>query len=84
MPLSHVTCFSPDFHLRTGSTNPINFFVKTIFLLSALSIIAIFSSACNTTIGIGRDMRLLGEGIESSAQKTRGGDSSSESSAPVY
>jgi predicted small secreted protein len=57
--------------------------VKTILIIASLSAVAIFSSACNTTIGLGRDMRILGESMETQAQKTKRGDHDS-SSAPVY
>jgi len=57
--------------------------VKTILIITSLSVLAIFSSACNTTIGLGRDMRILGESMESQAQKTYHGDEAA-SGAPVY
>ena len=38
----------------------------------------------NTTIGLGRDMRILGDGMEKSANKTRGSSSGDTSGAPVY
>jgi len=78
----HGRFFHADFHLPHPAHGSIYPFVKTILLLTSLSIIAIFSSACNTTIGLGRDLRLLGEGMESSAQKTKRGDD--HSGAPVY
>jgi predicted small secreted protein len=68
--------------LRIRRAASIHSRVKTILILASLSAIAIFSSACNTTIGLGRDLRLLGEGMESSAQKTKGADD--HSGAPVY
>ena len=83
MPMPHVRFFRADFHLRSGRARPINFAVKTFFILSLLSVLAIFSSACNTTIGLGRDMRILGESMENQAQKTYRGESES-SAAPVY
>ena len=56
--------------------------VKILTIITAVTLITIFSSSCNTTIGLGRDLRLLGEGMESSAQKTRGGGD--DPGAPVY
>lgn len=42
-------------------------------------------SSCNTMIGLGRDMRMGGEGLEKTASKTSGGSSSGDTSgAPVY
>jgi predicted small secreted protein len=57
--------------------------VKTIYLFSVLSILAVLSTACNTTIGLGRDMRILGESMETQAQKTYRGEEDT-SGAPVY
>ncbi|MBC7979904.1 MAG: entericidin [Armatimonadetes bacterium] len=51
-----------------------------------MSIAALAASAftsCNTTIGLGRDMRILGEGMENSANKQSGGTQDT-SGAPVY
>lgn len=43
------------------------------------------SSSCNTFIGLGRDMRMAGEGMEKVASKASGGGSdSADSGAPVY
>ena len=62
--------------------------MKTFFFVVSLSITAIFSSACNTTIGVGRDMRILGETMENQAHKTYHGTEPAEpadtSGAPVY
>ncbi len=56
-----------------------------LILLTALTVTAIFSVSCNTFIGLGRDMRIAGEGMEKTANKSAGGDSSAETSgAPVY
>lgn len=59
--------------------------MKTILLL-AVSVTAVLFSSCNTMIGLGRDMRIGGEGLESSANKATGGGSSGgdTSGAPVY
>ena len=42
--------------------------------------------SCNTMIGLGRDMRIGGEGLENSANKVTGGGSGGgdTSGAPVY
>ena len=39
---------------------------------------AVLSTSCNTFIGLGRDMRLAGEGMESTANKATGGKSSGD------
>lgn len=57
--------------------------VKTILTILGISVIAIFSSACNTTIGMGRDLRIIGESMEGQAQKARS-NGSDTSGAPVY
>ena len=59
--------------------------MKTILLL-AVSFTAVLFSSCNTMIGLGRDMRIGGEGLENSANKATGGGSSGgdTSGAPVY
>lgn len=59
--------------------------MKTILLL-AVSVTAVLFSSCNTMIGLGRDMRIGGEGLENSANKATGGGSSGgdTSGAPVY
>lgn len=75
--------FPADFHLRAPRAVPISFAVKTICLFSVLSIFAILSTSCNTTIGLGRDMRILGESMETQAQKTYRGEEDT-SGAPVY
>lgn len=43
-------------------------------------------SSCNTMIGLGRDMRMGGEGLEKTANKATSGSSSGgdTSGAPVY
>ena len=60
--------------------------MKTILLL-ALATAAVLSSSCNTTIGLGRDMRILGENMEKTANRAQsgGGDSGDQTyGAPVY
>ena len=62
--------------------------VMKSILLIALATAAVLTSSCNTFIGMGRDMRIAGEGMEKTANKAKGGESSSSSSdtsgAPVY
>lgn len=54
-------------------------------LLITLAAAAILTSSCNTFIGLGRDMRLAGEGMEKSANKASGGEGEGDpSGAPVY
>ncbi len=50
-----------------------------IFALAALS-------SCNTTIGLGRDMRVLGTEMEKKAEQQTGGSGAESQSggAPVY
>jgi predicted small secreted protein len=61
--------------------------MKSLLLITVASAAVLFSS-CNTMIGLGRDMRIGGEGLENSANKVSGGSSSSSggdtSGAPVY
>lgn len=61
--------------------------MKTI-LLTTLTIAAALSSSCNTFIGLGRDMRIAGESMERTAEKTggsRGGNEpTSDAGAPIY
>jgi predicted small secreted protein len=62
--------------------------MKTI-LLTALTIAAALSSSCNTFIGLGRDMRLAGEGMERTAEKASGGggggtETTNDGGAPIY
>lgn len=56
------------------------------FLLIALAATAVLTSSCNTFIGLGRDMRIAGEGMEKTANKATGGaDAGGDvSGAPVY
>jgi predicted small secreted protein len=51
-------------------------------LITALAAAAVLTSSCNTFIGLGRDMRIAGEGMEKSASKNKG--SGDTSGAPVY
>jgi len=60
--------------------------MKVTLILSAILVTGLFSS-CNTTIGVGRDMRILGENMEKAAVKGQGsggGGSDDYSGAPVY
>ena len=59
--------------------------MKSILLI-ALAVASVLTSSCNTFIGLGRDMRLAGEGMEKTANKATGnGDSAGDTSAaPVY
>ena len=58
--------------------------MKSILLIT-LAAAAVLSTSCNTFIGMGRDLRIAGEGMESSANKSSGGGSSGDTSgAPVY
>jgi predicted small secreted protein len=64
--------------------------MKAILFL-ALATAGMFLSSCNTMIGVGRDMRMGGEGLENVANKASGGGggggdvvSDDYSGAPVY
>ncbi|MEO5917680.1 MAG: hypothetical protein ABIS50_25845 [Luteolibacter sp.] len=59
--------------------------MKSIFLIT-LAAAGMLLSSCNTMIGLGRDMRMGGEGLEKTANKTNGGSSGGgdTSGAPVY
>ncbi len=58
--------------------------MKSIFLLM-LGVAGLLLSSCNTMIGIGRDMRMVGESLENTANKAHGGSSGGDTSgAPVY
>lgn len=58
--------------------------------LLALIAASIALTSCNTMIGIGRDLKIGGEGLENAANKAGGGGSSSSSAsadtggAPIY
>ena len=59
--------------------------VMKIVLLIALTAAAVLSSSCNTFIGLGRDMRIAGEGMEKTANKaSEGGGGEDTSGAPIY
>jgi predicted small secreted protein len=64
--------------------------MKSIFLTAAAALACVLGSSCNTTIGLGRDMRILGENMEHAANKKQqqsgGGseDVSGGGAAPVY
>ena len=49
----------------------------------ALAATALLATSCNTFIGLGRDMRIAGEGMEKTATKNNGGGEDT-SGAPVY
>lgn len=59
-------------------------------LLIAVAATAVLFTSCNTMIGLGRDMRIGGEGLENSANKAAGsgggggGGGGDTSGAPVY
>ena len=55
-----------------------------LILLTIASISVIALNSCNTTVGLGRDLRLLGEGMEKTADKSLGGGAEANSGAPVY
>jgi predicted small secreted protein len=58
--------------------------MKGIFLLAAAVVCSVALSSCNTAIGLGRDLRLLGEGMEKTAQKKGDQNAQQQSGAPVY
>ena len=55
-------------------------------LLFAAATAGILLSSCNTAIGFGRDLKLMGQGMENSANKSAGGGGGGgdQSGAPVY
>ncbi|NJM38016.1 MAG: hypothetical protein HC845_09275 [Akkermansiaceae bacterium] len=61
--------------------------MKITLLITSALITTLFTS-CNTMIGLGRDMRIGGEGLETSANKVTGGGNSGGAAdtggAPVY
>ena len=58
--------------------------MKSILLI-ALAAAAVLTSSCNTFIGLGRDMRIAGEGMEKTANKGAGSEGGGDTSgAPVY
>lgn len=58
------------------------------FLMLSVAVVAVLTSSCNTFIGLGRDMRIAGEGMEKTANKASGGGDgggdNSSGGAPVY
>jgi predicted small secreted protein len=74
-------------HLQSRKIGLSKTSMKAILLITAAAAAMLFTS-CNTMIGLGRDMRMGGEGLESSANKVTGGGSSSGAAdtggAPVY
>ncbi len=60
--------------------------MKSILLLTVAAVAAVLFSSCNTMIGLGRDMRIGGEGLENTSNKVtgRGSSSGDTSGAPVY
>ena len=58
--------------------------MKALLFIAAIAATAVLSS-CNTFIGMGRDFKQLGDGMEGTANKAHGGGSSGDTSgAPVY
>ena len=53
-------------------------------LLLATALTGLVLSSCNTAIGFGRDLRLLGEGMETKARTNGGNADQQQSGAPVY
>jgi|688.fasta_scaffold1138122_2 predicted small secreted protein len=61
-----------------------SFLMKIKLLIAVLAASGLFGS-CNTMIGVGRDMRILGEQMENSSNKARGQAPEGDvSGAPVY
>jgi predicted small secreted protein len=61
--------------------------MKSTLKTAALGIMALTSlSSCNTAIGLGRDMRVLGTEVEKKAEQGAGGAGaeSQTGAAPVY
>jgi predicted small secreted protein len=59
--------------------------MKRTTKLAFLGVIAIAALAsCNTTIGLGRDMRVLGTEMEKKADETYNGGSGGEAAADDY
>jgi predicted small secreted protein len=58
--------------------------MKSTLLIAAV-VVATALSSCNTMIGLGRDMRMMGDGMEKTANKAQSPRSGSDTSgAPVY
>lgn len=48
-------------------------------------IVSLFAlNSCNTLIGLGRDMRQAGEGLEKTAKKSKGENAEGDAAAPTY
>ncbi|MEX1048814.1 MAG: hypothetical protein WED15_04765 [Akkermansiaceae bacterium] len=59
--------------------------MKAILSLTIAMAAALLLPSCNTMIGLGRDMRIGGEGLEKSANKAGGSGSGGDAyGAPVY
>jgi predicted small secreted protein len=57
--------------------------MRSILFLTLAAAAVLFTS-CNTMIGLGRDMRIGGEGLENTAGKGGGSTGGDTSGAPVY
>jgi predicted small secreted protein len=57
--------------------------MKLTLLFAAAVLVSVLGS-CNTTVGLGRDMRILGEQMETTSNKARGQNPDDLSGAPVY
>lgn len=59
--------------------------MKKLIAFAALAVVLTLSS-CNTAIGFGRDLRLLGTGMENKAHGRTwdGGDQQSQENLPTY
>lgn len=57
-------------------------------LIASVTLLVCLSNSCNTFIGMGRDIRLLGQGMEDSANNTGTKDTQKQTEkqggAPVY
>lgn len=53
-------------------------------ILAVLALTSLALSSCNTMIGLGRDTRLLGEGMEKTAERSTGAGYGGGVNAPVY
>lgn len=60
--------------------------MKLLSIIAAV-VASVALNSCNTFIGLGRDLKIAGEGLESSANKaggSGGGESHDAGGAPVY
>jgi predicted small secreted protein len=58
--------------------------MKKLYAIAALAVVVTLSS-CNTAIGFGRDLRLLGTGMENKAHgRTWDGGEQQQESLPTY